>query len=107
MWDIANEYHLFRTPEWAEEMGKLAPRNDLVSFGNLCLANEGKEYLIYTRVQHCRVQLPPHQRYSVMMINPRTGEITPQPDADSEMDNNAWQYRANLEENRVFILKRK
>ena len=21
MWDIANEYHLFRTPEWAEQMG--------------------------------------------------------------------------------------
>lgn len=21
MWDIANEYHLFRTPEWADKMG--------------------------------------------------------------------------------------
>lgn len=91
-----------RTRYW-----ELLPRNELVSFGNLCLANEGKEYLVYTRAQHCRLQLPANQRYSVLMIDPLTGEATPQPDADSRVDNNAWQYRRNLEGNRVFILKRK
>lgn len=28
MWDIANEYHLFRTPEWAEKMGSFVSEND-------------------------------------------------------------------------------
>jgi hypothetical protein len=89
------------------EFWKLAPRNDLISNGNFCLAKEGHEYLLYTRVQHCRLQLPPGQHYSVTMIDPLTGAETPQPDADSNMDNNAWQYRKHLTGNQVFILKRK
>jgi aryl-phospho-beta-D-glucosidase BglC (GH1 family) len=28
MWDIANEYHLFRTPEWAEAMGSFVRQQD-------------------------------------------------------------------------------
>lgn len=28
MWDVANEYHLFRTPEWAEAMGQLLKQQD-------------------------------------------------------------------------------
>ena len=91
-----------RTTYW-----ELSPHNDLVSYGNLCLAKESEEYLIYTRVQHCRLQLPAHLRYSVVMINPLTGEMTSLPDADSDVDNNAWQYRKNLEGNWIFILKRK
>lgn len=91
-----------RTEYW-----NLSPRNDLVSFGNLCLANEGQEYLIYTRVQHCRIRLPAKQKYTVTMINPQTGETKQLPDADSEVDNHAWQYRQNIESNTVFVLKRK
>ncbi|MEZ4775588.1 MAG: DUF5060 domain-containing protein [Bacteroidia bacterium] len=86
---------------------QLQPANDLVSFGNLCLANPGDEYLIYTRVQHCRVKLAPGEKYSVRQINPRTGAETILPDADSDIDNRAWQYRQNLSEPQVFILKRK
>lgn len=41
------------------------------------------------------------------MINPRTGAVKQLPDADSDVDNRAWQYRQNLESNTVFILKRK
>jgi Protein of unknown function (DUF4038)/Domain of unknown function (DUF5060) len=28
LWDVANEYHLFRTPEWAEKMGALLKKAD-------------------------------------------------------------------------------
>jgi hypothetical protein len=85
----------------------LNPRNDLVNIGNLCLANEGQEYLIYSRLQHCRVRLPKGQKYTVLMINPVTGAEEKLPDADSDVDNNAWQYRRQLEGHWVFILKRK
>jgi len=86
---------------------KLSPRNELVSLGNLCLADEGREYLIYTRLQHCRVRLPKGQQYTVTMINPQTGEARSLPDANSDLDNGAWQYRQNLVGNWVFLLKRK
>jgi hypothetical protein len=85
----------------------LSPRNDLVNLGNLCLANEGQEYLIYSRLQHCRMKLPKSQKYTVTMINPQTGEQKNLPDANSDVDNNAWQYRQNLVGHWVFILKRK
>jgi Protein of unknown function (DUF4038)/Domain of unknown function (DUF5060) len=86
---------------------KLKPRPDLVNVGNFCLADEGREYLLYSRVQHCRVRLPAGQKYSVTMINPQTGESKQLADADSSIDNNAWQYRRHLEGFWVFILKRK
>jgi hypothetical protein len=85
---------------------ELEPSNDLISFGNMCLANPGKEYLIYTRAQHCRLQLGPNEKYTVMMIDPQTGEETRLPDADSNKDMNAWQYPKNITKNIVFILKR-
>jgi inosine-uridine nucleoside N-ribohydrolase len=86
---------------------ELAPRPDLVNAGNMCLANEGKEYLIYTRLQHCRVKLPAGQRYSVTMIDPLTGAARALPDADADIDNYGWQYRYNLAGHWVFLLKRK
>jgi hypothetical protein len=88
------------------EYWKLTPSNQLVSFGNLCLAEEGKQYIVYTRAQHCRVNLPPKQKYKVWKVNPWTGESEQLPDADSDVDNFAWQYRRNLEGQWVFILKR-
>lgn len=91
-----------RTQYW-----KLTPRNDLVNIGNLCLANEAQEYLVYSRLQHCTLTLPKGQKYSVTMVNPQTGEAKALPDANSDIDNNAWQYRQNLTQPMVFILKRK
>jgi hypothetical protein len=41
------------------------------------------------------------------MVNPQTGEAKALPDANSDIDNNAWQYRQNLTQPMVFILKRK
>ncbi len=57
--------------------------------------------------QDCRIKLPAGQKYAVTMINPRTGAVKQLPDADSDVDNRAWQYRQNIESNTVFILKRK
>jgi hypothetical protein len=84
----------------------LKPRSELMNVGNLCLANEGQEYLIYSRLQHCRVKLGKGQKYSVTMINPQTGESKLLPDADTDADNGAWQYRQNLTQPMVFVLKR-
>jgi hypothetical protein len=90
------------------EYWKMEPHPELVASGNLCLAEPGRQYLIYARLPHCRVQLPAGQRYSVEMHNPRTGAVKRLPDADSDRDNNAWQYRHTLSGGDwVFILKRK
>jgi hypothetical protein len=86
---------------------KLTPSSHLMNTGNLCLANDGQEYLIYSRLQHCRIKLAKGQKYSVTMIDPQTGQSTPLPDADSDVDNFGWQYRRNLTQPMVFILKRK
>jgi hypothetical protein len=104
---MLNYYQVMMNCFKKTEFWKLAPHSELVSYGNLCLAEPGREYLVYTRVQHCRLQLPPDQRYTVLKIDPLTGEETTLPDADSNLDNHAWQYRNNLSGNWVFILKRK
>lgn len=99
-------YQIIRQVFEKTEYWRMQPDNSLVSYGNLCLANPGLEYLIYTRVQHCRVTLPPDQKYSVLMINPLTGRETTLPHADSNMDNSGWQYRQHLYQPTVFILKK-
>jgi len=86
---------------------ELTPDNTLVSAGNLCLGNPGKEYLIYARLPHCRVKLPQGQKYQVWMIDPLTGKQEQLPDADTDVDNGSWQYRRSLSSDRVFLLKRK
>jgi hypothetical protein len=90
----------------AGEDWNMTPRNDLVSYGNYCLALPGKEYLLFTQASHCRLQLAPGEKYSVQKINPWTGESVMLPMADSNIDQNAWQYRQHLEGNWVFILKK-
>ena len=104
---MLNYYRIMKTIFEKTAYWKMTPRNDLISYGNLCLANEGNEYMVFTRLQHCRLKLPKDQKYSVLMINPQTGEERTITDADSNIDNQAWQYRLNLEGNWVFILKRK
>jgi hypothetical protein len=87
---------------------RMEPHPELVASGNLCLAEPERTYLVYARLPHCRLKLPAGQKYDVEMLNPRTGERTKLPDADSDMDNYAWQYRRTLPgEDWVFILKRK
>jgi Protein of unknown function (DUF4038)/Domain of unknown function (DUF5060) len=103
---MLNYYKIMKQTFEKTNYWQLNPRNDLVSLGNLCLANEGKEYLIYSRLQHCRIRLPANQKYTVIMINPQTGEEQKLADADSNLDNNAWQYRKSLSGFWVFILKR-
>ncbi len=104
---MLNYYRILKETFEKTNYWKFQSRNDLVNYGNLCLANENSEYLIYSRLQHCRIKLPKGQKYSVLMINPQTGEEKNLADADSDVDNSAWQYRTNLEKDMVFILKRK
>jgi Protein of unknown function (DUF4038)/Domain of unknown function (DUF5060) len=84
---------------------KLSPRSDLVDYGNLCLANIGNEYIVYSRLNHCRLVLPKGNVYSVKMINPRTGLSENLPDCD--VFDGAWQYPKALKDDWVFILKKK
>jgi hypothetical protein len=101
-------YHRILAEVFTEvEYWRMEPHPELVAGGNLCLATPGEQYLVYARLPHCRLRLPAGQRYSVVMIDPRTGQRTPQPDADSDVDNGAWQYRRTLSgEDWVFVLKR-
>jgi hypothetical protein len=104
---MLNYYRILKETFEKTAYWTLKPNNNLVNLGNLCLANIGQEYLIYSRLQYCRVKLPKGQRYAVTMINPQTGEAKSLPDADSDVDNSAWQYRQHLTGHWVFILKRK
>lgn len=88
-------------PYWEME-----PYNQAVSFGNLCLAKPGQAYMIYSRVQHCRLVIGKSEKYSVTMTDPQSGERTALPDADGA-ENEAWTYPYNLEKPMVFILIRK
>jgi hypothetical protein len=99
-------YQIMKETFEKTEYWKLSPANQLVSYGNLCLANIGQEYLIYSRLPHCRVVLPPNLTFAVWMINPRTGEQKQLPDCKSA-DNGAWQYPQEMNEHWVFILKKK
>lgn len=103
---MLNYYKIMKNVFEQTQYWKLQPDNSVVNYGNLCLAQSGEEYLIYSRLQHCRVALPKDKVFSVSMINPRTGEKTQLPDCKSS-ENGAWQYPRELNENWVFILKRK
>ncbi len=99
-------YNIMKNSFGQTEYWKMKPATDLVSYGNLCLADAGKQYLVYSRVQHCRVILSGSGTYSVVMINPRTGEKTELADCKAS-DNGAWQYPKELTDNQVFIVKLK
>ncbi|MFD2574546.1 DUF4038 domain-containing protein [Spirosoma soli] len=86
---------------------QMEPHNELTNYGNLCLAEPGQQYLVYSRLTDCRVALPRTSgTYSVLMLNPRTGEQHPLPDCDASA-NGAWQYPKSLVDDWVFILKKK
>ncbi|KAF0236723.1 MAG: hypothetical protein FD181_2493 [Prolixibacteraceae bacterium] len=102
---MLNYYRIMKNCFEQTEYWKLKPASQLVNYGNLCLANPGKEYLIYSRVQHCRLSLPGEGKYTVTMINPRTGEQTQLP-LCTAADNFSWHYPKEMNEDWVFILKR-
>ena len=84
---------------------KMSPGNDLVNYGNLCLASPGEEYIVYSRLPNCRVILPGSETFSVKMINPRTGEETLLKETDP--GDVAWEYPRNLTGDWVFLVKKK
>jgi hypothetical protein len=102
---MLNYYRIMKECFEQTEYWKLKPASQLVNYGNLCLANAGNEYFVYSRIQHCRLALSGEGIYSVLMINPRTGEKTRLPDVNAK-DNGAWQYPKELNEDWVFILKK-
>ncbi len=87
------------------EYWKMLPRNELTNYGNLCLANENEEYIVYSRLPNCRLVLPKGNIFIIKMINPLTYEEIILPETNTE--NGAWQYPKTLYEDRVFIIKRK
>jgi Protein of unknown function (DUF4038)/Domain of unknown function (DUF5060) len=103
---MLNYYKILKNCFEKTKYWELSPQNDKVNLGNLCLGNDQQEYLIYARLQHCRLKLPAKQKYKVLMIDPQTGEETQLADADTDVDNYAWQYRRSLTKPMVFILKR-
>lgn len=83
---------------------QMEPHNELINYGNLCLAEPGQQYLVYSRLDNCRLVLPRQGTYSVVMINPRTGEQHSLSDCNAAA-NGAWQYPKTLTDDWVFILK--
>ena len=103
---MLNYYKIMRNIFESLTYWKLQPFNKVVNYGNLCMAIEGQEYLVYSRLPRCRVVLPKGMVFSVEMINPRTGEKMQLPDCKSS-ENGAWQYPKELNEDWVFVLRRK
>ncbi len=62
-------YETFTSLEW----WKMNPAGHLINEGNLCLAEPGKQYLIYTMKPQVILQLD-DQAYQGELINPRSGE---------------------------------
>lgn len=89
-----------QVPYW-----KMKPDTQSVNSGNLCLSIPDEVYLLYTRLHYARISLKKGDQYTVKMINPRTGEETKLPDANTS--DSSWQYPKELNEPMVFVLKRK
>ena len=103
---MLNYYQIIRNTFEKIDFHLLTPSNELTNYGNFCLADEGKTYLLFTRNQHCRVQLPPNILFELLKIDPLSGEEESLGVIDSNVDNNAWQYRQNLNEPTVFYLRK-
>lgn len=88
------------------EYWKLEPHSELVNYGNLCLAEPGRQYLVYSRIHHCRLTLPYNQSYDVLMIDPRTGEETSLGRINTNKANGAWHYPKELRGDWAFVLRR-
>jgi hypothetical protein len=102
---MLTSYKLIRNIFEQTQYWKMNPRNELVNYGNLCLAEEGKQYLVYSRLPYCRVTIPKGNVFSVTMFNPRTGEKKDLPASKENAE--FWQYPNDLSGDWVFVLKKK
>jgi hypothetical protein len=67
-----------RIPWWT-----LEPRSELVNEGALCLADPGKEYVIYLPEGGSAAAKLEPGHYRAQRFNPRTGKYSRLPDADA------------------------
>ena len=89
-----------QVPYW-----KMQPDTQSANSGNLCLSIPNEVYLLYTRLHYARISVKKGDQYSVKMINPRTGEETILPDANTS--DWSWQYPKELTEPMAFVLMKK
>jgi hypothetical protein len=57
---------------------RMGPHGELCSGGAYCLADPGREYVVYAPPEHggrVIISLPGNSRYRVRFYNPRTGEM--------------------------------
>ena len=99
---MLNGYRIIMQTFQQTRYWEMEPHPELVNFGNMCLANPGKEYIVYSRLAYCRIELP-EGKYSVIMIDPQTGEKWQLPDTVAK--DGAWQYPKTLRQDYVFIIK--
>ncbi len=84
---------------------KMEPANELVPYGDLCLADSSNEIIAYFRTHHARVALPQGAIYTVRLIDPVSGKE--EMIEDFKATNAAWQYPKPLDRHLVVILKKK
>jgi hypothetical protein len=101
---MLNGYRIIMQTFQQTRYWEMEPHPELVNYGNMCLSNPGKEYIIYSRLAYCRVMLP-EGKYSVVMIDPMTGEKWQLPESDAK--DGAWQYPKTLQQDFVFLLTKK
>jgi hypothetical protein len=102
---MLNYYRIIKNTFAQLPYWKMKPDTKSINSGNLCLSISNEVYLLYTRLHYARISLKKGDKYSVKMINPRTGQETILPDANTS--DWSWQYPKELIEPMVFILKRK
>jgi hypothetical protein len=102
---MLNYYQIIKNTFEKTDFHLLIPSNHLTNYGNYCLADMGKTYLLYIRNPHCRIQLPANTQFNVLKIDPLSGKEESLGVIDSNVDNNAWQYREHIYQPTVFILK--
>lgn len=99
---LLNYHKIIKDIFESTEFWKMIPQSDIINSGNLCLANIGQEYIVYSRLNYCRIQLS-DGKYSVVMVNPQNGERKQLEDAQFP----SWQYPIPLKDDWIFILRKK
>lgn len=97
-------YQIMRNTFEQTAYWNMAPHNELVSYGDLCLSNPGKEYLAYFRTHHARIEMNNGEKYAVKMIDPQTGDEKVL--GDVVISNGAWDYPYPLTKHTAILLKR-
>jgi hypothetical protein len=76
-------YETFTSMEW----WKMNPAPELINGKNLCLAEPGRQYLVYTQEPFVKLKIE-SGRYKVSLVSPRTGEKTEL----GEFNGDEWNY---------------